>query len=40
MKFIEKELNAGMELDFGDFVLFNGKKKLQLYHMMTKRIAV
>lgn len=24
MKFIEKELNAEIELDFGDFVLFSG----------------
>lgn len=26
MRFIEKELNAGIELDFGDFVLFNGSE--------------
>lgn len=30
MKFIEKELNAGIELDFGDFVLFSGKKEIAI----------
>ena len=24
MKFVERELNAGIDLDFGDFVLFSG----------------